>query len=123
MAKEIVTLLPGPGRENGYIPVIIADKGTDSEIADLAGFAVVGLLIPTLDTTDLTFKVSNLSTEDWYVVKDKAGINEFKITATIGGFAIQSKDMDELKGYRFIQIIASANQNGGARTFTWIVKG
>lgn len=124
MAKVIATLLSGgPGRENGYIPVIIADNGTDSEIADLGGCAILGLLIPTLDTANLTFKVSNLSDGNWYTVKDKGGANTLTIAAGTGAFAVESGDLDDLKGYRFVKIIADASQTNGPRTLIWIVKG
>ena len=122
MAKEIVTLLPGPGRENGYISVIIADEGTESEIADLAGFAVLGLLIPTIDAASLTFQVSNLSTGTFYTVKAK-DLAVLTIASGTGALAIDSTVLDGLKGYRFVKIKASAAQNGGPRTLIWIVKG
>jgi len=123
MAKVIATLLPGPGRENGYISVTIAKDGTVSEIADLGGFATLGLLVPTLNAANLTFQVSNLSTGTFYDLYDKAGATKTILTMGTGAKAIESVDLEDLKGYRFVKIVASAAQTTAARTLIWIVKG
>lgn len=128
MAKTIVTTLDGRGRENGYVSVIIAktaegEAGLVSGIADLGGFAVLGLLIPTLDSANLTFQVSNLSTGTFYTVKDKGGATALTITAGTGDWAVESGDLDDLKGYRFVKIVASAAQVTAARTLIWVCKG
>ena len=81
MAKVIITSLPsGPGRENGYLPVVIAKGGTVSTIADLGGMTTLGLLVPTLDAANLTFQVSNLSDGTFYDLYDKAGANKLTLT-------------------------------------------
>lgn len=126
-AKEVVTLLAGPGRENGHIPVVIDDDGYYSEIADLAGFAVLGLLIPTLDTTDINFYVSNLSGGDFRILRRNKesddSMEDIKLEVGTGAMAISSVSLECLKGWRFVKIKTSAQQTNGPRTLIWIVKG
>lgn len=119
----MVTKLSGSGRENGYVTCVIAKDGTDSAVVDIQGFAVVGLLIPTIDTANLTFKVSNLSDGDFYTVKDKGGASSLTIATGTGAFAVESTDLDDLRGYRYIQIIASAGQTTADVTFVFVLKG
>lgn len=119
----MITKLSGSGRENGYVTCVIAKDETDSAVVDIQGFTVMGLLIPTLDSANLTFKVSNLSDGTFYTVKDKGGASSLTIAAGTGAFAVESTDLDDLRGYRYIQIIASAGQTTAARTFTWVLKG
>jgi len=97
-------------------------SGTDSSVVDLEDFTILGLIIPTLDSTDLTFKVCNTAGGTFIGLKVLAGTSALTITATTGNFAVVSNDLEGLSGYRYVQIIASAAQNGGARTFFWILK-
>ena len=122
MAKTSVTRLSGKGRENGHLSVVIAKDGTVSGIADIEGFAVVGLLIPTIDTSTITFQVSNLSTGDFYTIKAK-DLTALTIASGTGALAVDSTVLDALRGYRFIKIIAGAAQTTAARTFIFILKG
>lgn len=127
MAKEIVTLLPGEGRQNGYIPVVIADTETESAIADLAGFAVLGLLIPTIDDCNITFLVNNLSTGTFRTLKRNVLADDTMTNVLLkvgtGNMAVSSVSLEHLKGWRFVKIKTSAAQNGGPHTLIWIVKG
>ena len=127
MAKEIVKLLPGPGRENGYIQVVIEDNGQESTIADLAGFAVLGLLVPALISCELTFYVRHISTGTFQLLKRNVlsddSMESVKLEVGTGNQAISSVSLECLKGYRFVKIKASAGQTSGPVTFTWIVKG
>ena len=80
------------------------------------------LLIPTIDSANLTFTVSNLVAGTYYTVKDMDGAT-FTITAGTGLFAVGSDDLSPLFGYRFIKVVSSATQSTGAVTFTFTVKG
>ena len=122
MAASGLTELAGQGRQNGYIDSVILNTETDSAIADLEGFVVVGLLIPTITSQALTFKVAKTRTGTYYTVKSQDASTAFTITASVGACAIECNDLEALKGYRFIKII-SAGAQGADRTFTWIVKG
>uniref|UniRef100_A0A6M3JQW3 Uncharacterized protein n=1 Tax=viral metagenome TaxID=1070528 RepID=A0A6M3JQW3_9ZZZZ len=117
-----VTKLAGQGRQNGYNTCVIADEGTTSAAVDTEGYGITGLLIPTIDTANLTFTVSNLSDGTFYTVKDMDG-STFTITAGTGAFAVGSDDLSPLFGYRFIKVVSSATQSTAAVTFTFTLKG
>ena len=109
------------GREHGYVTGAIAEDGTTSAVIDIEGYAVTGLLIPTIDSANLTFTVSNLTGGTYYTVKDMDG-STFTITASTGAFAVGSDDLSPLFGYRFIKVVASAAQTTAAVTFTFTLK-
>jgi len=117
-----VTRLSGAGRQHGYVTAEIADEGTTSAAADLEGYGITGLLIPTIDSANLTFTVSNLLAGTYYTVKDMDG-STFTITAGTGNLAVGADDLSPLLGYRFIKIVSSATQSTAAVTFTFTVKG
>ncbi len=117
-----ITKLAGQGRQMGYTTCTIADEGKTSDAADIEGYGITGLLLPTLDSTNLTFTVSNLLAGTYYTVKDLNG-NSFTITAGTGEFAVGADDLSPLFGYRFIKIVSSATQSTAAVTFTFTLKG
>lgn len=122
MAANELVELAGNGRQNGYIDVVILNTGTVSTIADLEGFAVLGLLIPTITSATLTFQVAKERTGTYYTVKSIDASTAFTIAASTGACAVESNDLEALKGYRFIKIVAGASQ-GAERTLTFVVKG
>ena len=122
MAVSGLTELAGNGRQNGYIDTVIASGAKESGVADLEGFAVLGLIIPTITSAAITFKVSKIRGGTYVTVKSQDASTAFTITASTGGCAIESNDLDALKGYRYIKVV-SANAQAAERTFTWIVKG
>ena len=118
-----VTKLIAPGgREHGYVSGTIAKDGTSTDAMDLEGYSVTGLMLPTLDTTNITFTASNLVAGTYYTVKDMDG-STFTITATTGAMAVGSDDLSPLFGYRFVKVVASAAQTTAARTIIFTVKG
>lgn len=117
-----ITKQAGQGREHGYTTCTIADEGKTSDAADIEGYGITGLLLPTLDSTNLTFTVSNLLAGTYYTVKDMDG-STFTITAGTGAFAVGADDLSPLFGYRFIKVVSSATQSTAAVTFTFTLKG
>ena len=101
---------------------VIAIDGTDSSVVDLEDCEILGLIIPTLVSCNLTFMVCDTADGTFVGLKVLAGTSALTITATEGNFAVVSNDLAGLKGYRYVQIIASVAQDGGARTFIWILK-
>ena len=98
--------------------------GTLSSTVDLEDAEILGLILPTLDSTNLTFKVcstNSVTDDDFKTVKAKDD-TALTITATTGGFAIASDDLIGLKGYRFVKIEANVGQDSAAVTFTWLLK-
>jgi len=116
-----ITKLAGQGRQHGYTTCITAKNGSTSAVADIEGYAITGLLIPTIDTGNITFTVSNLVGGTYYTLKDMDGAT-FTITAGTGAFAVGSDDLSPLFGYRFIKVVSAA-QTTAAVTFTFTVKG
>ena len=115
------TPLKGHAREHGYNPVITASGETDGAVADLYGFTNYGLLIPTITSAALTFEASNLYAGTYYTVTDQAGTTPLTISSGTGAIAVESSDLTQLAGYRYIKIISSAAQ-GDNRTFIWTLK-
>jgi len=99
----------------------IAIDGQTSSAVDLEDCEILGLIIPTLISANLTFTVSSALAGDYVTLKSK-GATALSITATTGGFAVSSDDLIGLKGYRFVKIVADAQQTTTARTFTWLLK-
>ena len=116
-----ITQLAGKGRYNGYTTCVIAQDATTSAAADLEGCAIMGLLIPAIDSANLTFTASNLYAGTYYTVKDKDA-STFTIAAATGSLAISSDDLTPLAGYRYVKIVASASQTSAAVTFIFTLK-
>jgi hypothetical protein len=95
---------------------------TDSSVVDLEDCDLLGLILPTLDNASLTFKVCDTAGGTFVTVKDKDATTALTIAASVGAFAVASNILDGLKGYRYVQISASAAQNTAARIFTWQLK-
>ena len=100
---------------------VIAIGGTTSGAVDLEDAEILGLILPTLVSANLTFTVSSTLAGDYVALKTK-GAAALSITATTGGFAVESDDLVGLKGYRFVKIVADAEQTTTARVFTWLLK-
>jgi len=100
----------------------IAKDGTTSGAVDLEDSDVLGLILPALDNAALTFTVSATLAGTYVTLKSQDASTAFTITASTGSCAIESNDLDALKGYRFVKIVAGAAQTTAARTFTWILK-
>jgi len=88
--------------------------GKTSTVVDLEDCEILGLILPTLVSGDLTFTVC--ATSDGTFVDLKS------ITASTGGFAVTSDDLAGLKGYRYVKIVSATTQTTTARTFTWLLK-
>lgn len=118
-----VTKLAGHGREHGTANAVItiATSTTISAETDLEGYAVSGLIIPTIDSANVTFSVSNASGGTFYTLKDEDG-NTITITATTGNFAVAADFLSCLDAYRYVKVITSQAQ-GSNRTFIFCVKG
>jgi len=100
---------------------VIAKDGQTSGAVDLEDAEILGLILPTLDSANITFTVSSTLAGTYVALKAK-GAGALTLTATTGGFAITSDDLVGLKGYRFVKVVASAAQTTAARTFTWLLK-
>lgn len=101
--------------------ITIANSTTVSDLVDLGNRAIVGLVLPALTSTNLSFKVAAHPTDTPVELKNADG-TAITITATTGGFAVDSDDIVCLAGYRWVQIVASVAQ-AADRTFKLLVKG
>jgi len=102
------------------VTCVIASGDTESAVADIGNKTICGLLIPTLDSGNLTFQVSEKADGTFRTVKDKTAAAH-TVAAGTGDLALASDDLTELAGYRFIKIISAATQTA-ARTFIWVLK-
>lgn len=103
------------------VEIDISDSVTVSDIVDLGNRAIMGLLIPTLDSGDLTFQVAESATGTFRTLKNKSG-TVHTITAGTGDLAIDSDDLKALAGYRFVKIVSATTQTSD-RTFHFLLKG
>lgn len=99
---------------------IAADNDLSAEV-DLAGYGLIGLIMPTLDNCNVTFQVSDVSGGTFVDLKSAAG-NAVTVTAGVGGFAVSADDLAPLCAYRYVKIETSAVQTAD-RTFSFILKG
>jgi len=99
----------------------IAIDGLTSSAVDLEDCEILGLIIPTLISANLTFTVSS-ALAGTYVALESKDAAALTIAAATGGFAVVSSDLLGLKGYRFVKIVADAQQTTTARVFTWLLK-
>jgi len=107
------------GREHQVKSVTIASGETESAVVDLAYNSIHGLIIPTLDSANLTFKVAENSGGTFVTLKSRAASN-ISITAGTGGFAVSSEDLAALAGYRYVKIVASAAQTADRTFYYWM---
>ena len=99
----------------------IAIGGKTSSAVDLEDCEILGLILPTLVSCNLTFTVCSTKSGTFVALKSKSA-SALTITATTGAFAITSDDLAGLKGYRYVKVVASETQTVTARTFTWLLK-
>ncbi len=100
---------------------VIALNGTVSDAIDLEGMKEIGLIIPTIDTGNVSFTVSTAIDGTFVALKSKGALL-VEIDAATGAFAVGSDDLKPLIGYRFVRVVA-ATQTSGAVTFTFTGKG
>ena len=98
----------------------IASSSKTSGVVDLEDCEILGLILPTLTSANLTFTVCATSGGTFVALKSK-GASALSITATTGAFAVTSDDLKGLHGYRYVKIVSSETQ-AAKRTFTWLLK-
>lgn len=103
------------------VEAVIASGDTESAIADLANYAIAGLLIPTVDSGNLTFKVCDTPGGTFQLL-ESASAAAIAVTAGTGNFALGADDLTDLAPYRFVKIVSAVTQTA-ARTFKWVLKG
>jgi hypothetical protein len=101
---------------NFTIPV----SGT-SGIVELEDWDTFGLLVPTLDSSTLKIQGGQDKT-NFFDIKDGTGTQVLNFPASTGAFAVASRDMADVVGYRYLRVVCGSAQNGGARTFTLTFK-
>lgn len=102
----------------------IASGAASSTVLSLENAPLVGMVIPTLTSCNLTVYVSMETAASGYApLKDGAAVPNplMAWTSTTGGFAVGSRDLADLTGYRYMQLVSSVNQ-GGLRTFAILLK-
>lgn len=108
------------GREHQVKSVVIADGDTESAVIDLEYNSIHGLIMPTLTSATLTFKVAEHADGTFVLVKSRAG-TDVSVSATTGGWAVSSEDLAALAGYRYLKIVSDVAQ-GAERTFYYWMK-
>ena len=93
---------------------------TISAAVDLGGCELIGLILPTIITGDVTFTVCDTLAGTYVALKAKGG-TALTITAGTGNFAVASDDLAPLAAYRFVKIVTAGTQTSNV-TFKFIVK-
>jgi hypothetical protein len=109
------------GRKGKVVEATIAKDASLSGAADLKGHGLIGLIIPTIDSANISFQVSDSLGGAYVDLKDKAG-DAITVTAGTGGFAVSADDLGPLAAYRFVKVKASAAQTPAAVTLKFILK-
>lgn len=100
----------------------IIDVGKDNTHGggvSVEGFAVIGLILPTLDNGNITFEVS-MDGQTWFALKKLDG-TVVTLTAGTGGFAVSTSDLDHLAAYRYVRPVTVAQT--ADRTLIFVLKG
>ena len=112
--------LSGRRVDDQVATITFEDDDDLSDAISVRGHAITGLIIPTIDSANLTFQVCDTRTGTYSTLKDKDG-STITITAGTGGFAVSTDDLTPLAAYRFIKIATSAAQTAD-REFLFILK-
>lgn len=100
--------------------VIIAAQGTLSNAVDLRGYGLIGLILPTITSANLTFRVSETEGGTYRTLNDATGA-AVTITASTGNRAIATDGLFPLCAYRWVKVVSSEAQEA-ERTLHFIVK-
>lgn len=93
----------------GTIPA----NGTLSEVFDVAGYNMLGLLVSSSMTAGtLTAQVAATEDGTYYDLKDNAGANVQLATGS-GTFAVSGVALEPLSPFRYIKIKSSVSQGSG----------
>jgi len=98
----------------------IAINGTTSEVVNLGDSVVVGMILPTLNSGNITFTICDTPDGSYVALKDKSG-SAITVTAGTGGFAVSSEDLAPLAGYKYFKIVSATTQTA-ERTIVIMVK-
>lgn len=96
---------------------VVPVSGT-SGVCQLEDWDTFGLIVPTLDSTTLKVQVGMTSGGTYYDLKDGTGIQVLNFAAGTGNFAVATRDMADVAGYKWIRVVCGSAQNSAERTFT-----
>lgn len=97
-----------------------SEDATHSEMVDLGSEVIAGLIIPTIDTGNITFEVIHDKDVTPVTLKRIDG-TDVAITAGVGGFAVSASGLDHLAAFRFVRIVTAGTQTADRR-FQWVIK-
>lgn len=93
------------------IEATIPVAGTETNIVSIADDEILGIIFPTLSTTNITFETAG-SNEDTFVPIQKSDLSgAYTITGTDGDIAVWTP---ELAPFERLKIVSSAAQGAGA---------
>lgn len=101
-------------------PIVIAVSGT-SGFCQLEDWDTDGLIVPTLDSTTLTLKVSD-DNVTYYSLRDEYDVATLAFAAGTGAFAIGARSLADVTAFRYLGVFCGSAQNSAARTFTLCIK-
>jgi len=97
-----------------------SEDTTHSAIVDFRDAAVVGLILPALDSGNITFEVAHEDDPTKMVPLKKIDGTAVTVTAGTGGFAVSASELDHLAGYQFARIVCAAQSVD--REFIFLIK-
>jgi len=113
-----------PMRRQPTVKTAVITFATDDDLSaevDLAGYGLIGLIIPTIDSGNVTFEVSATTGGTFVTLKDAVSAT-LTITAVTGNFAVSADELAALSAYRYVKVKTSVAQTAN-RTFTFVLKG
>ena len=102
--------------------IVASVSATESDVVDLGNRGILGLILPTIVSGNITFNVAANPSDTPVEVKGADG-SAISITAGEGAFAVSSDDLAELAAYRWIQIVTAGTQTSESLEFIWVLKG
>lgn len=99
----------------------IASSGTTSDLVHMPGYRLVGLLLPTLDSTTITFRVAHDAAATGVQTIKISGHGDTPAATNLGTadtgakYVAVPREIGEASAVAFLGLIV-ASQTGGART-------
>ena len=100
-----------------------AASATTTSALDKRGYAVIGLIVPTIDSAAFTATVSS-DNSTFHTLKDGAGTSVSFLTASTGSCAISGgSGFSALEPWPYVKFVFGAAQTSASRALTVVMQG
>lgn len=96
---------------------VIAVSGTTTGPIRIEAYDLIGIMVPTLDSTTFKCQVSD-DDVTYYDLYDSTGTQALSWQTNTGNRAFGSDDLKAISGYTYARFVCGSAQNSGSRTIT-----